>query len=212
MSWPVSYDDVLSKNDFPTPDSIKVKDVMGMFMGKGISEGKNEKNVDYTEYNDGVYVGYRYYQTKNVPVSYPFGYGLSYTTFKYGNMTVDKDAEGNLSVSVDVKNVGKRAGKEVVQVYVAAPGKDMDKPARELRGFAKTACLNPGQTETVKIDIPYRDLASFNETDSQWQVEAGDYRVMVAKDAADAKPLVSVVNEEAGVTSKVRQCLLPEVQ
>ncbi len=212
MSWPVSYEDVLSKDDFPTPDSIKVKDIMGMFMGKGISEGKNEKNVDYTEYNDGVYVGYRYYQTKNVPVSYPFGYGLSYTTFKYSNMTVDKDAEGNLSVSVDVKNVGKRAGKEVVQVYVAAPGKDLDKPARELRGFAKTACLNPGQKETVKIDIPYNSLASFNETDSQWQVEAGEYRVMVARDAADAKPLVYVVNEEAGVTSKVRQCLLPEVQ
>ncbi len=212
MSWPVSYDDVLSKDDFPTPDSIKVKDILGMFMGKGISEGKNEKNVDYTEYNDGIYVGYRHYQTKNVPVAYPFGYGLSYTTFKYGNMKAEKDAEGNISVSVDVKNAGKCAAKEVVQVYVSAPGKDMDKPARELRGFAKTACLNPGQTETVKINIPYSNLASFNEADSQWQVEAGEYRVLVAKDAADAKPLTAVVSEEAGVTATVRQCLLPEEQ
>ena len=101
---------------------------------------------------------------------------------------------------------------EVVQVYVAAPGKDMDKPARELRGYAKTKNLQPGESETVTIDIPYKNLASFNETDSQWQVEAGDYKVMVAKNAADLKPLTTVITEEAGVTEKVRPCLLKEVK
>lgn len=104
------------------------------------------------------------------------------------------------------------AGKEVVQVYVAAPGKDMEKPAKELRGFAKTKSLKPGESETVTILIPYENLASFNETDSQWQVEAGDYKVMVAKNAADTKPLTVIVNEKASVTSKVRPCLLPEVK
>ena len=125
---------------------------------------------------------------------------------------VTKDAQGNIKVQVTVKNAGKVAGKEVVQVYVAAPGKDMDKPAKELRGFAKTKKLQPGESETVTIDIPYKNLASFNEVDSQWQVEAGDYKVMVAKNAADTKPLTVVVNEKAEVTSKVRPCLLPEVK
>lgn len=100
-------------------------------MGKGVGSNGDVKNVDFTEYNDGIYVCYRHYQTKNVPVSYPFGYGMSYTTFKYG------------------------------------------KPAKELRGFAKTKSLKPGESETVTILIPYENLASFNATDSQWQVEAG---------------------------------------
>ena len=147
-----------------------------------------------------------------MPVSYPFGYGMSYTTFKYGKPAVTKDAQGNIKVQVTVKNAGKVAGKEVVQVYVAAPGKDMDKPARELRGYAKTKNLQPGESETVTIDIPYKNLASFNEIDSQWQVEAGDYKVMVAKNAADLKPLTTVITEEAGVTEKVRPCLLKEVK
>ncbi len=208
MSWPQSYDDVLSKNDFPIPDNIKKDDILSMFSDKSVN--KNEKNVDYTEYNDGIYVGYRYYQTKNVAVSYPFGYGMSYTTFKYDNMKVEKDAKGNISVSVNVKNTGKYKGKDVVQVYVAAPGKDMDKPAKELRGFAKTSCLNPGQSENVKINIAYKDLASFNEADSQWQVEGGNYSVMVARDAADLKPLVATVSLEDAVTEKVQPCLLKE--
>lgn len=212
MTWPVSYNDVPSKADFPNPETVKVDDVLGMFMGKGIGSKGNVKNVDYTEYNDGVYVGYRYYQTKNVPVSFPFGYGMSYTTFKYGKPVVTKDAQGNIKVLVTVKNAGKVAGKEVVQVYVAAPGKDMDKPTRELRGFAKTKNLQPGESETVTVDIPYKNLASFNEVDSQWQVEAGDYKVMVAKNAADLKPLTTVITEEAGVTEKVRPCLLKEVK
>ena len=111
-----------------------------------------------------------------------------------------------------MKNVGKRAGKEVVQVYVSAPGKDMDKPARELRGFNKTKTLKPNESETVAISIPYQSLASFNEKDSQWQVEAGAYKVMLAKNASDLKPLTAIVEEEAGVTEKVRPCLLPEVK
>ena len=147
-----------------------------------------------------------------MPVAFPFGYGMSYTTFKYGKPVVTKDAQGNIKAQVTVKNAGKVAGKEVVQVYVAAPGKDMDKPAKELRGFAKTKKLQPGESETVTIDIPYKNLASFNEVDSQWQVEAGDYKVMVAKNAADTKPLTVIVNEKAEVTSKVRPCLLPEVK
>lgn len=211
MSWPVAYADVPSKNDFPTPDDIseeKLTESLKGFMNER-TEG-TVRNFDYTEYNDGIYVGYRYYTTKNVPVSFPFGYGLSYTTFKYGKPAVTTDAEGNITVKVSVKNTGKVAGKEVVQVYVAAPGKDMDKPARELKGFAKTGKLAPGESEDVEISIPYTSLASFNEKDSRWQVEDGQYRVMVACNAADAKPLVATVEEQGKVTQTVQPCLLPE--
>ena len=211
MTWPVSYNDVPSKADFPTPDEISDDQLLEALKGfADVRTSGERKNFDYTEYNDGIYVGYRYYTTKNVPVSYPFGYGLSYTSFKYGKPVVSKDAQGNLTLTVEVKNIGKVAGKEVVQVYVSAPGKDMDKPARELKGFAKTRKLNPGESQTVSIAIPYESLASFNEKDSQWQVEAGTYTVMVAKNAADAKPLKATVSEEGRVTETVRPCLLPE--
>ena len=211
MTWPVSYNDVPSKADFPTPDEISDDQLLEALKGfADVRTSGERKNFDYTEYNDGIYVGYRYYTTKNVPVSYPFGYGLSYTSFKYGKPVVSKDAQGNLTLTVEVKNTGKVAGKEVVQVYVSAPGKDMDKPARELKGFAKTRKLNPGESQTVSIAIPYESLASFNEKDSQWQVEAGTYTVMVAKNAADAKPLKATVSEEGRVTETVRPCLLPE--
>ncbi len=213
MTWPVSYNDVPSKDDFPVPDSISEDQLTEALRGfRDVRTTGDRKNFDYTEYNDGVYVGYRYYTTKGVNVSYPFGYGLSYTSFRYGKPEVTTDDSGNIKVKVSVKNSGKMAGKEVVQVYVSAPGNDMDKPARELKGFAKTKKLLPSESETVEISIPYESLASFNETDSQWQVEGGTYRVMVAQNAADAKPLTVEVTEEAKVTETVRPSLEKEIK
>ncbi|MCD8253526.1 MAG: glycoside hydrolase family 3 C-terminal domain-containing protein, partial [Phocaeicola dorei] len=213
MSWPVSYNDVPSKDDFPIPDEIS--DEQQTESLKSFFDARTEgvrKNFDVTTYNEGIYVGYRYYTTKNVPVSYPFGYGMSYTTFSYGKPVVTKEMNGDIKVVVDVKNSGKVAGKEVVQIYISAPGKDMDKPVRELKGFAKTKKLNPGESETVMITIPYESLASFNEEGSCWQVEEGAYQVLIAKNAADDKSLVTTVTEEGRVTEKVRPCLLPEQQ
>ena len=209
MTWPQSYADVPSRNDFPDTDNVSDDDLMNVMTAKDNTK-EPVKNFDYVEYNDGIYVGYRYYNTKKVPVAYPFGYGLSYTQFKYGKPQVTTDAEGNVKVSVEVKNTGKMPGKEVVQVYVSAPGKDMEKPERELRGFDKTGSLQPGESQMVTIDIPYRDLASFNEAESQWQVEPGEYQVMVAKNAADTKPLTVVITEQAGIVEQVRPCLLRE--
>ena len=145
-------------------------------------------------------------------MAYPFGYGLSYTTFEKSAPQATVNADGDITVKVNVKNTGNTAGKEVVEVYVAAPGKDMDKPARELKGFAKTRKLAPGEAQAVEITIPYSRLASFCEKDSQWQVEGGEYKVMVADNAADAAPLTVTVSEKAGVTEKVRPCLLPEMK
>lgn len=211
MTWPLSYNDVPSKNDFPDPDEISDDELMNSL--KGFTELRTEgsrKNFDITTYNDGIYVGYRYYTTKNIPVSFPFGYGMSYTSFEYGKPNVEKDGNGNIKVSVNVRNNGKMAGKEVVQVYVSAPGKDMDKPARELKGFAKTKRLAAGESETVTINIPFESLASFNDQSNCWQVESGVYKVMVAKNAADLKPMTTTVYEEGKITENVRPCLVTE--
>lgn len=211
MTWPLSYNDVPSKNDFPNPDEISDDELMNSL--KGFTELRTEgsrKNFDITNYNDGIYVGYRYYTTKNIPVSFPFGYGMSYTSFEYGKPNVEKDGNGNIKVSVNVRNNGKMAGKEVVQVYVSAPGKDMDKPARELKGFAKTKRLAVGESETVTINIPFESLASFNDQSNCWQVESGVYKVMVAKNAADLKPMTTTVYEEGKITENVRPCLITE--
>lgn len=206
---------VETKSWIDAPDAVITAWLPGQEGGNSVSDilvGKESPSGRLpmtwpVSYNDGVYVGYRYYTTKSVPVSYPFGYGLSYTTFKYGKPSVTTDAKGDITVKVEVKNAGKTAGKEVVQTYVSAPGKDMDKPARELKAFAKTRKLNPGESQTVSMTIPYESLASFNEAASQWQVEGGQYTVMVAKNAADMKPLTSTVNIEGKVTENVRPCL-----
>lgn len=213
MTWPLTYNDVNNKADFPMPDEISNETISKTL--EGFTDKRTNgstRNFDYTEYNEGVYVGYRYYTTKNVKVAYPFGYGLSYTTFEKSVPEAKVNADGDITVKVSVKNAGKTAGKEVVEVYVSAPGKDMDKPTRELKGFAKTRKLAPGETQTVEITIPYESLASFNEKDSRWQVEGGEYKVMVADNAADAAPLTATVTEKAGITETVRPCLLPEMR
>ena len=213
MTWPLTYNDVNNKADFPMPDEISNETISKTL--EGFTDKRTNgstRNFDYTEYNEGVYVGYRYYTTKNVKVAYPFGYGLSYTTFEKSVPEAKVNADGDITVKVSVKNAGKTAGKEVVEVYVSAPGKDMDKPARELKGFAKTRKLAPGEAQTMEITIPYESLASFNEKDSRWQVEGGEYKVMVADNAADAAPLTATVTEKAGITETVRPCLLPEMK
>ena len=213
MTWPLTYNDVNNKADFPMPDDISDEMIDKAITGFADKRTTGTvRNFDFTEYNEGVYVGYRYYTTKGVKVAYPFGYGLSYTTFEKSAPQATVNADGDITVKVNVKNTGNTAGKEVVEVYVAAPGKDMDKPARELKGFAKTRKLAPGEAQAVEITIPYSRLASFCEKDSQWQVEGGEYKVMVADNAADAAPLTVTVSEKAGVTEKVRPCLLPEMK
>mgnify|MGYP002519016573 FL=1 len=210
MTWPVSYSDDPTAANFPVPDSLDDPHILQLLRLKPEQRvDKGRRNFDYTRYDEGVYVGYRYYTTRGVKVAFPFGYGLSYTTFAYGKPAVQTDTAGNLTVTVDVRNAGQVAGKEVVQVYVAAPGRDMDKPARELRAFAKTRQLEPGQSQSVTLRVPYADLASFNEQGSCWQVEPGRYTVMVARNAADASPASVGVTLPGRVTEVVGRRLLP---
>jgi len=144
------------------------------------------KDVDYSKYTDGIWVGYRYFQTAGVDVSYPFGYGLSYTTFEFSKPAVKATSDG-LTATVTVTNTGKVAGKEVVEIYVTAPAGGLDKPAVELKGFAKTNELKPGESQTVTINIDNYTLASFNEATSAWEAAQGTYKVHFAKSVVDIK-------------------------
>ncbi|MCQ2147789.1 MAG: glycoside hydrolase family 3 C-terminal domain-containing protein, partial [Bacteroidales bacterium] len=147
----------------------------------------NEKDVDYTNYEEGIWVGYRYFNTKKVEVSYPFGFGLSYTTFQYSAPVVKAAKDGSFTATVKVTNTGKVAGKESVQLYVSAPAGGLEKPEMELKAFAKTGNLAPGQSETLSFKVSAYELASFNEGTSMWETAAGTYNVKFAANVEDVR-------------------------
>jgi beta-glucosidase len=148
-------------------------------------------------YGEGIFIGYRYYEAKQVPVQFPFGYGMSYTTFEYRNPRVSrpgfKDVEG-LSVSVDVTNTGDRLGKEVVQVYVHDHHASLVRPAKELKGFAKLE-LRPGETKTVTIELDFRAFAFFHPGHMQWITEDGEFDIMIGSSSADIRHILTVTLE-----------------
>ena len=183
MTFPVSYLDIPSSANFPY-NYKNVQTGMWDFLWGGPKRQK--KDVDYTEYAEGIYVGYRYFQTAGAPVSYPFGYGKSYTTFEYSKPVVKATADG-FTATITVKNTGAVAGKEAVQLYVAAPAGGLEKPAFELKGFAKTKTLAPGEAQTLTINVDKYALASFNEAASAWETAAGTYKVMFGANAADIR-------------------------
>lgn len=150
------------------------------------------RNIDYTEYEEGIYVGYRYFNTfAPKAVAYPFGFGLSYTTFDFNDMTVESAGDG-WDVTVTVTNSGKVSGKDVVQLYVRAPKGKLDKPERELKGFAKTPEIAPDESCAVTIHVPAGSLASYDEQTGSWVIEPGKYLFMASKDASDCSLKKSV--------------------
>ena len=132
-------------------------------------------------------MGYRYFDTKCVPVSYPFGYGLSYTTFQYSKPVVKVEKDGAVTASITVTNTGSVKGKEAVQLYISAPAGGLLKPAKELRAFAKTRNLEPGQSETLTMTVDPYTLASFNEETSAWETAAGNYVAAFGASVADVR-------------------------
>ena len=146
-----------------------------------------------THYDEGVYVGYRWYDTKEIPVQFPFGHGLSYTTFEYSNAKAEKPsmaASGTLKVSVDVTNTGNLDGAEIVQLYIADPEASIDRPAKELKGFEKVF-LNAGEKKTVTFEIDAEDLSWFNAEKHEWTAEAGEFHALFARSAGDVRAMVS---------------------
>ena len=183
MTFPISYLDIPSSHNFPY-NYKNVQRGEWDFLWGGAK--RQSKDVDYTEYKEGIYVGYRYFQTADAPVSYPFGYGKSYTTFEYSKPVVKATADG-FTATITVKNTGSAAGKEAVQLYVAAPAGGLEKPAFELKGFAKTKTLAPGEAQTLTINVDKYTLASFNEAASAWETAAGTYKVMFGANAMDIR-------------------------
>ena len=144
-----------------------------------------------SHYGEGLYVGYRWYDARDMEVAFPFGHGLSYTKFDYKDLAVAVREDGAVEVEVTVVNQGERAGREVVQVYTSLPGGKVKRPVRELKAFASVA-LEPGEGETVQLVIPREDLAYWNIAADAWVVEGGDYLVEVAASSRDIRGAMSV--------------------
>ena len=172
VTFPLNYKDVSSAKNFPGKN---LSDTTLFGMGN-FPIGKKSEVI----YEEGIYVGYRYYNTFKVKPAYEFGFGLSYTNFSYGKIVLSSPTfNGILKATIKITNTGKIAGKEVVQLYLTAPAKNIDKPVDELKGFAKTNLLQPGQSQTVTFMLNAKLLASYITQKSSWIAEAGDYTINI---------------------------------
>ncbi|AMR29896.1 glycosyl hydrolase [Hymenobacter psoromatis] len=202
-TFPMRYADIPYGADFP---------------GKLLAGGKAQPAKSFMSsqpsentYSEGIYVGYRYYNTFKKQPAYEFGYGLSYTTFGYGPLTLSAASfSGSLTASLPVTNTGKVAGKEVVQLYLSAPAGPLDKPASELKAFAKTKLLPPGQSQTLTFTLRPADLASFNTASSSWVADAGTYSVQAGASSLNIRQRATFQLPAALVVEKSRPLLAPQ--
>ncbi|MES2064788.1 MAG: glycoside hydrolase family 3 C-terminal domain-containing protein [Bacteroidota bacterium] len=201
-TFPASYNDLPSAKNFPGKE-FPEQATMGM-LGRSVPAE--------VVYQEGIYVGYRYFNTFKVKPAYEFGYGLSYTTFAYGNLVLNSpNFNGKLTATLTVTNTGAVAGKEVVQLYLSAPHTSFDKPSEELKGFAKTNLLKPGQSQTITFTLTAKDLASFNTGRSAWVADAGQYHVKIGASSQAIKLSKPFTLAKEIVVEKVNQVLTPQV-
>ncbi|HVV55858.1 MAG TPA: glycoside hydrolase family 3 N-terminal domain-containing protein [Mucilaginibacter sp.] len=204
VTFPMKYEDVPSAKFFP---------------GKELPLPPGEKPMPMrgrpaeVTYGEGIYVGYRYYTTFDVKPAYEFGYGLSYTSFKYSGMKLStKTFNGSVTASITITNTGSVPGSEVAEVYVSAPAKDIDKPAEELRAFGKTKVLKPNESETLSFTLTPKDLESFDTAKSAWIADGGTYTVKIGASSADIKGTRSFDLPKTIVVEKVHDVMKPPVQ
>ncbi len=161
-------------------DEPTANNMAGVEFGDSISIGFMKARRAELEYSEGIYVGYRGFDKKDITPAYEFGYGMSYTDFSYSDLKLSASSfKDKLIATVTIKNTGNVAGKEVVELYLSAPAKTMDKPTKELKGFAKTKLLQPNTSQVISFEINPRDLASFDEKSSSFVAEAGTYEVRI---------------------------------
>ena len=156
MTVAYNYTDYPSSANFPSSDGV-------------------DGSVDYDE---DIFVGYRGFEASATAPAYPFGFGLSYTDFTYSNLNATRNGD-SITLSVDVANSGKKAGKDAILAFASAPESDVAMPVRELRAFAKTAMLKPGASQTVKMEIPVSDLRYFDEFEQTWKLPEGTWTIAV---------------------------------
>ncbi|MBS1744584.1 MAG: glycoside hydrolase family 3 C-terminal domain-containing protein [Bacteroidetes bacterium] len=203
VSFPMKYDDVPSAKNFPGIE-FKDKTTTGMLGMKVVPA-----EVDYEE---GIYVGYRYYNSFHVKPAYEFGYGLSYCNFTFGNLKLNsKEFNKNITATLTITNQGKYAGKEVAEIYISAPSGKIDKPAEELKAFAKTKLLKSGETQTLKFTFTAGDLASFYTDKESWIADAGDYVVKAGASSTDIRLQQKFHLANDIVVEKVNKALTPHV-
>jgi beta-glucosidase len=203
-TFPIKYDDEPSAKSFPGKE-FPEQAAIGLFGRKSIP-------AEVT-YDEGIYVGYRYFNTFNVKPAYEFGYGLSYTNFAYSNLKLNnKVFNQKIIATVNLKNTGSVAGKEVVQLYISAPSKELKKPYEELKGFAKTRLLKPGETETIHFTIDPKDLSSFDTKSASWIAEAGNYTVKIGASSTDIKQSADFQLKKDLVVEKDHNVLTPKVE
>lgn len=192
MTFPINYADTPSfKNWIGTP-------------------AENPTSVTYEE---GIYVGYRYFNTFNVKPSYEFGYGLSYTTFDYSDLKLSEKAFADkMTVYVTVKNTGKTAGKDVVELYLSAPSKSIDKPSSELKAFGKTNLLQPGESQTITLTLNPKDLASFVTNRNAWIADAGSYKVNVGDSSLNIKKTANFTLANELIVEKTNSSFAADVK
>ena len=202
MTWPLAATDHPSTKGYPGTMDFYTYEVTRGYTGQ-------VQGYDYTNHDEDIYVGYRFFDTFNKEVAYPFGNGLSYTTFEFSKPAVKVNGDV-VAVSVTVKNTGSVAGKEVAQVYVTAPKGQIEKPAQELKAFAKTRELKPGESQTLTMQIPVRMLASFDEAGSQWLTEGGDYLFKIGASSRDIR--CTATAKVGQYTEKVSNALAPKAK
>ena len=201
-TFPMSYVDVPYGQNFPGK-------VLPGGTGKPANAFMGVPSVN--TYEEGIYVGYRYYNTFKVKPAYEFGYGLSYSTFGYGPLKLSSSTFGSaLTATLTVTNTGQVAGKEVVQLYLSAPAGSLDKPESELKGFAKTGLLAPGQSQTLTFPLAALDLASFDTPTSSWVAAAGTYTVRVGASSLATGQRATFQLPVSQVVMKSRPLLAPQ--
>ena len=205
-TFPVSYEDVPSSKTFPgkelTSEKSDDQSPLSSFM---------RVRPAVVTYEDGIYVGYRYYETFKVKPAYEFGFGLSYTNFTYSNLKLSSQKfTGNITVTVDIKNSGVVAGKEVAELYLSAPSVKIDKPSLELKGFAKTKLLQPGESQTLTFIIDSRRLSSFDPASSSWIAEAGKYEVKIGASLKDIRQSSTFILAKEITVKKETVSLVPK--
>lgn len=188
MTFPNDLTDVASNANFPLDVKLSFQEMMGANMAP--APEVPVKNLDFTNYDENLYVGYRDYVTNKKSVSFPFGFGLSYTTFSYQDVKVSGDSEKGFMLQVKVKNTGKTKGKEIVQIYRSNLDKD---PAKELVAFAKTKELSPGAEEILSFAISSEDFASFSEEANAWITRPGTYNLFIGKSVAEIVANIPIV-------------------
>jgi beta-glucosidase len=203
-TFPVDYQDVPSAKNFPGKElPAPAGETTSPMMGK----------PSEVTYQEGIYVGYRYYNTFDVKTAYPFGYGLSYTNFKYSDLKLSsKIFTGSITATVTITNNGDVAGREVVELYVSAPQKGLPKPEEELKAFAKTKLLRPKESQTINLTLTAQDLASFDTAKLAWVAEAGTYEVKIGASSKDIKKTKKFDLAKTIITEKVHNVLQPQVK